>query len=322
LKSTYMSNWNASYQRQFANNWLATISYMGNKTSHLWLTDDINPAVYIPGACNGKPCSSTSNTAQRRALYLDNPNEGQYLGQVALADDGANANYNGMLVSVQHRFNGNFTVLANYTWSHCISEGDFNGDLRGAYYQNPHDRSADRGDCNFDIRHIFNLSGVAVSPIHGNGITGHLFGNWRIAPLLRMSSGLALNITSGKDNSLTGEGLDRPNLIDATSMYSSSIGPSLQWINSKAFAQNATGTFGNLGRDTVRGPGQLNLDVSLSRLFSLTERFHLEARAEGFNVINHTNFNNPNTNLNSSTFGRITSAGDPRILQFALKLHF
>lgn len=324
LKSTYMSNWNASYQRQFANNWLATVSYMGNKTSHLWLTDDINPAVYIPGTCGGKPCSSTANTAQRRTLYLDNPAEGQYLGQVALADDGANANYNGMLVSVQHRFNGNFTVLANYTWSHCISEGDFNGDLRGAYYQNPYDRSADRGDCNFDIRHIFNLSGVAISPVHGNGLAGHILGNWRIAPLLRVSSGSALNITSGKDNSLTGEGLDRPNLVDGSgsAMYPSSIGPSLQWINSKAFAQNAAGTFGNLGRDTLRGPDQINLDVSLSRLFSLTERFHLEARAEGFNVINHTNFNSPNTNLNSSTFGRITSAGDPRILQFALKLHF
>ena len=82
LKSTYMSNWNVSYQRQFANNWLATVSYMGNKTSHLWLTDDINPAVYIPGTCGGKPCSSTANTAQRRTLYLGNPSEGQYSGRL------------------------------------------------------------------------------------------------------------------------------------------------------------------------------------------------------------------------------------------------
>jgi len=77
-----------------------------------------------------------------------------------------------------------------------------------------------------------------------------------------------------------------------------------------------------VGRNALRAPGSLRVDVALSREFPLLERFRLEARAEGFNVINHANFNAPSGNLSSATFGRITSAGDPRILQFALKLHF
>ncbi|HWB83553.1 MAG TPA: hypothetical protein VG675_05410 [Bryobacteraceae bacterium] len=72
----------------------------------------------------------------------------------------------------------------------------------------------------------------------------------------------------------------------------------------------------------MRGPGQFNFDAAVSRIFAINERWRIEARGEGFNVINHTNFNNPTANISSSNFGRITSAGSPRILQFALKLHF
>jgi len=291
-------------------------SYLGNKTTHVWLTQDLNPAIYIPGA------SSTKNTQQRRLLALLNPSQGQYMGQVALADAGGNANYNGLLVSTQHRFSGGFTFLANYTWSHCISEGDFNGDLRGSYYQNPFSRAADRGDCNYDIRHLFNASVVAVSHFGMRGLASHLLNNWQVAPLLRISSGMPVNVTSGKDNSLSAENLDRPNVVPGATLYPAQIGPSLQWINPAAFTPNPTGTFGNLGRDVLRAPGAINFDVALSRIFGLTERWKLEARGEGFNVINHANFNAPTASLSSANFGRITTAGDPRILQFALKLHF
>jgi hypothetical protein len=82
------------------------------------------------------------------------------------------------------------------------------------------------------------------------------------------------------------------------------------------------GTFGNLGRDVIHGPGRINFDLSLTRSFRLTERFRLEARGEAFNAINHVNYNNPTTSLNSATFGKIQGAADPRILQLSMKLHF
>jgi hypothetical protein len=148
-----------------------------------------------------------------------------------------------------------------------------------------------------------------------------VLGNWQLAPLLRTTSGVPLNIQTGKDNSLTGVGLDRPNQV-LSNAYTSAWGPSLQYINPAAFAPNALGTFGNVGRNSVRGVGALNLDAALSRLFSIREQWRLEVRAEAFNVLNHTNFTGVSTSLSSSTFGRITVAGDPRILQFALKLLF
>ncbi|MFZ0593416.1 MAG: carboxypeptidase regulatory-like domain-containing protein, partial [Bryobacteraceae bacterium] len=135
-------------------------------------------------------------------------------------------------------------------------------------------------------------------------------------------TGLPINITSGVDNSKTGVGLDRPNqmLLDA---YNSNWGPSLpQYLNGAAFVQNAVGTFGNVGRDSVFGPGTFEFDAALSRIFAIGERWRLEVRAEGFNVINHTNFNAPTGNLSSTQFGQINSAASNRILQFALKLHF
>jgi hypothetical protein len=95
-----------------------------------------------------------------------------------------------------------------------------------------------------------------------------------------------------------------------------------QWINPAAFVPNPTGTFGTLGRNALRAPGALRVDVAFSREFPFKERLRLEARGEAFNVINHANFGAPSSSLSSANFGRITSAGEPRILQFALKLHF
>jgi hypothetical protein len=146
-------------------------------------------------------------------------------------------------------------------------------------------------------------------------------GNWQIAPLIRVQGGLPVNIITGTDNSLTGVNLDRPNLVQPN-LYSANLGPGIQWLNPAALTPNPLGTYGNLGRDAARAPGQFNFDAALSRTFTLTEHFRLDARAEAFNVINHTNFNAPNSTFNSANYGRITGAGDPRIFQFAMKLLF
>lgn len=313
---TYMAQWNVSYQRQITSNWLASASYLGNKTTHLWVGEDINPAIYGPGA-------TTGNTNQRRPLYLQNPALGAAYASIVTSDQNGNSNYNGLLVSIQHRFANNFTLLSNYTWSHCISDVDFTGELAGSQYMNPASRAQDRGRCNFDIRHNTNTSLIVGSPVHGNSLAQRLLKDWQLSPILSMRSGIALNVTLGSDVALTGVGLDRPNQIIADQYTSPRvIGSGGTWINRAAYAQAASGTFGNLGRDTISGPVQVNFDLSLTRTFPITERLRMEARAEAFNAINHANFSNPTTSLSSSNFGRILGAGDPRILQFALKMHF
>jgi len=151
MKPTYMAQWNVTYQRQLPGNWMFSASYLASKTTHVWLQQDINPAVYIPGTCSGKACSTTTNSNQRRVLYLAYPSQGQYIAQMITADTGGNSFYQGALTSIQHRFSHNFSTLVNYTWSHCIDDEDFVGDMHNSQYKNPYNRRAERGDCNFDF---------------------------------------------------------------------------------------------------------------------------------------------------------------------------
>src|SRR2546421_2065308 len=127
------------------------------------------------------------------------------IGTLFYADDRGHANYNGMLASIRHPFSKNFTWLANYTYSHCLSTGDFNGDLRVTYFQIQNNPDADYASCNFDVRHIFNTSLVASSLYRGNSLTRWLLGGWQVVPSIQAASGLPANIPVGSDNSLTGE---------------------------------------------------------------------------------------------------------------------
>jgi hypothetical protein len=121
---------------------------------------------------------------------------------------------------------------------------------------NPGNLRQDRGDCSFDIRHIFNTSIVATSRVRGTGIWAHLLNNCQIAPVVRALSGSPLNILSGVDASLTGVNLDRPNLVPGVATVNSSWGSNLQYLNPAAFTINAPGTYGDLGRDALRGSGK------------------------------------------------------------------
>ena len=309
---TYTMQWNLSYQNEFAKNWLGSIAYLGNKTNHVWVGEEINPGIYRPGA--------TTNPDTRRVLYLQNPTAGGAYGSIVQSDQGANSRYAGMLVSVQHRFADHFTLLWNYTRSHCISDADFGGELAGNYYSNPANRSQDKGNCNFDVRNLMNTSLVAQSPFKG-GLKGKILGGWQLSPIVTAASGIAINLTLGRDNAFTGVGLDRPNQV-LSNAYSTDPNPRL-FLNPAAFANNAVaGTYGNLGRDAIHGPGRLNFDAALSRSFSFKDHYRLEARFEAFNLINHVNYNNPTTALSSSNFGKILGAADPRILQASMKFHF
>ena len=319
LHPTYMQQWDLSYQRQFGHDWSLSLTYIGNKTTHLWTGTELDPAVYIPGTCSGKPCSSTGNTNQRRVLYLENPTTGVAYSTIAQTDDGANANYNGLLVTARHRMARNFMLVANYTWSHCLGSANFGGDVTGPGYQNPANRNADYASCNFDLRHNFNGSLLATAPAFGDRWVNRLLGNWEIAPLFIVHSGVRLTPVTGVDNSLTGVNLDRPNVIGDPYLRDLNT---RHWLNGSSFVANAVGTFGNVGALSVKGPGYFDVDVSLSRSFRIMEGQKLAVRAEFFNALNHTNFSNPTNSLQSSNFGVILAASDPRILQFSMKYTF
>jgi hypothetical protein len=345
---TYVTQWNATYQRQFAGSWLASISYLGNKTTHLWIAEERDPAEYLgQSACsiagvNYSNCSTTSNTNQRRLFYLANPATGVDYASVDTMDDGAVARYQGLLLSTSHRFSNHFQMNVNFTDSYCVSDYDFGAALAGSSNSQIFNRHADWGPCISDTRYIFNITGVAESAFKtGNSFLDHVVNNWQLAPLISARSGQPLTITTGTDNSRTGLGNDRPNQVltdvRATSSVCSTQAICVQWLNSAAYTPNPIGTYGDVGRNAARGPGYFGLDLALSRLFKINERFSLQARLDAFNILNHTNYvgafapagqaagasyGTLSTGLSSSNFGQVTGAYDPRILQFAMKLYF
>jgi hypothetical protein len=341
--------WNLGIQHQFAQNWIATITYLGNETSHLMVGNEANAATYIPGTwtgpgtcgaltvapgANGTACSPTSNTQARRFLSLINPAQAKYYSTIDYATNGISANYEGVLASIEHRFSDNYTILANYNYSACHGVIPVTS-LGGATIQNPSNPKGDYGPCTYDVPNLFNASVVYMSHLSsGNRALSYLLSDWQIAPLMRYETGFPVNPLSGLDNSRTGIGLDRPNRVAGVPLYANTghTRAKFQWVNPAAFTQNAVGTFGNAGHLMLRQPSYFDVDAAISRRFKVTERFDVDARVEAFNVTNHPNFGGPTPStgtgllstatVSSATFGQITTAGDPRIMQGAIKLIF
>jgi hypothetical protein len=316
LHHMYHQQWDLSYQRQVARDWLVTIAYLGSKATHLRTSIEGNPAVYIPGA------STVANTQQRRLLTTINPTQGAFYSKITQADDGVNTNYNALRLSVQHRFSHHFTLLSVYTWSHCMQSAETFGNrnsLGSALYQDPNNRNGDVGPCDFDLRHNSSTSLVYETPKLGRGLAGHLIGQWQLGSLFSVHTGFPFTPTTGVDNSLTGVGQDRPNVVADPYVRDTHA---LVWINPAAFVANALGTFGSAGYNSLIGPGFFDLDANLTRRFAVSEHKSFDLRFEFFNLLNHTNLNLPVSSRSSATFGKIQSAGDPRILQLAAKFSF
>ncbi len=338
VHNTYVEQWNLTLQKQLGSSWLLKASYLGNETAHLWTDQELNPAVYIPGTCvagqyglaKAGPCSTTSNTQARRRLTLLNPSQGPFYGTTEYLDDGGTASYNALIVSAEHRLSSHFSMLANYTFSHCI--GDLvTTELSGPVYTNPSNRRFDRGNCTaIDVHQNFNLSAVLQSPHYSSRMLQWIAGDWQLAPIVGAHSGSYFGVTTGVDNALTGIGAQRPNQILA-SPYCTNRTINC-YLNAKAFASPATGTLGDFGINNIEGPGYFDVDLSLSRQFAIREHQYFEIRAETFNIENRANYLNPgtvgiaggsaNSALNSSTFGKIQSDVAPRIMQFAVKYVF
>jgi hypothetical protein len=328
LKVTYLEQWNLSIQKQIGANWLASASYLGNNTIHLWGNNPINSAVLQPGA-------TVQNENQRRPLYLQDPVQGSYYGTIQQLDFGSTASYNALLLSLQHRLADHFTVLANYTYSHCITD-PFTSELDNTttQYSNPQNRRFDRGNCVLiDHRQLTNISLVAETPKFSGRMMQRLAGDWKVSAIARYQTGAYYSVTTGADTSLLGAGTDRGNQI-LSDPYCAVKSQSC-WLNPAAFSNitgSALGTLGNVGAASIAGPGAFTLDFGLFRLFPVREKQSVEFRWEVFNAPNIFRPGNPlpgtspttiGTALNSpATFGKLQLAADPRIMQFALKYVF
>jgi hypothetical protein len=312
---------------------------------------ELNPAAFLGlGSCtlpNGPTgalitttypvCSTTSNTNARRLLNAQNPAQGQYYSVVAGVDDGGTADYEALFLSTQKRLSHGVSLLANYTWSHCISDlwNVFTGN-NGTSGVTPGSRRNDRGNCSIsDQRQVFNLSAVAQTPRFSNRALRMVASDWQVSSIITAKSAQFFTVTTGVDNALNGEtAIQRPNLVN-TNPYPANQSVT-NWISASAFAAPAPGTIGNLGINNMKGPGIFQFDMSLSRTFRVREKQTIQLRGEAFNVLNHLNPSVPGSTAgtvttNAANFGQILSdisgtqglsAGDPRIIQLALKYVF
>ncbi len=325
LKSTYEEHWNATLQKQLGRDLVLSGSYLGNRTLHMWAAVNANPAVYIPGTCGSVACSTVGNTNQRRVLNRLDPVNGAFYGPIYQTNDGANAWYNAMLLSIQRRFSRHYSFMANYTWSHCISEADTGGDLgqASAMVMNPNNLLEDRGNCLSDRRNNFNSSIIAQTPEFSSTLLRRIASGWQVSGIITAQSGNWQSVTTGSDTSLTASQAaaslqDRANVIGDWH----GDGTRNDWFQRSAFVNNAPGIFGNVGRNSVLQPGAWNIDASLVRRVKVREAQTVEIRAEAYNVLNHANFGPATLSIASGTFGKILTSGNPRILEFALKYIF
>lgn len=159
----------------------------------------------------------------------------------------------------------------------------------------------------------------------GGAFTRAVLGNWQFTGILQMQSGDEFTVLAGVDQSQTGIGRDHAVLLNQ-SPYGpgacAAAAPCVNYITPSAFGLPATGTFGNVGKGSLRGPGLVDWDFGLFRFFPITEHATLQFRGEAFNILNHANFSDPISTVTSAGFGSINAAADPRILQISAKLLF
>ena len=335
-------NYNLTLEHQFARGWLARVGYVGSQSRHGTETVELNPAIYYPGsslstdqrrAYNGLPLGTIPTTA----------NAGTQYGSIGQGTQDLVANYNSLQATAQQRTK-TLTLLANYTYSKSLDDVPNGQGNAGVAAQSLSTLPStnylrhfwDYGPADFDHRHIFTLSYVWDLPsfAQSNLFVREFLGGWQLTGIVRRQTGAYFTTTAGADRSQTGLNADRAMRLPSANAYggipcATQTTSCVNYLNPASFVTVYTatsyplGTYGNTGKGAFEGPSFISWDAGTIKNFNLSpERFRLQFRADFFNVLNHANFNNPTSAANSANFGKILSAGDPRIGQLALKLLF
>jgi hypothetical protein len=321
-----MYQWNFNIQRQLFESTSLTVGYVGSRGVHLYGARDINPV--LPTVVNGVQVYGVP-IGPSRAGITPNPRlnpAGAALSSEAPVGD---SSYHSLQVGLNRRFSHGVQGQISYTWSKCMDDASGTYGLEGGIpWSVPLNGSYDRGRCLFDRPQVFRASGVYALPFQKN----ILVKGWQMSGQLSAQSGPPWNVTVGFDQA--GDvvaGSERPNLVMPRDQIMQD--KVTQWANPAGFSLPAPGTFGNLQRDFLAGPGIFDFDYALMKETPIKERARLQFRAEFFNILNHPNFalplagafvQTPNGGgVPNPTFGKITATTtSSRQIQLALKLLF
>jgi carboxypeptidase family protein/TonB-dependent receptor-like protein len=350
LQQPHMLHYNLTVERQLPGSFSISAAYVATRGINLYQTKEGNPALPggIPqnGVCVARPAGQAYVTDGPKCWLGGesrlNPNWASNEFKTA----GGDSWYHGLQVSVQRRLGQGLQLQSSYTWSKALdtTQGQKGGESGGASNTgvDPDNPAVDKGSSDFDVRHSWTVNALYRLPFPAGGSLGKVLGGWRLSSILKMSSGLPFtpSLSGNRSRSQVGGGnADRPDLVAGRKPDDIILGGPDKYFDPAAFAIQPVGFLGSASRNFLKGPGQVNLDFSLSKetaLRLLGESGRLEMRFEMFNIANHANFNIPvagrtvftatetTANLTpQSTAGTIDrTRGDARKIQFGLKLAF
>jgi hypothetical protein len=307
-RATPMSlQYNLDIQHELRSNLLLEAGYLANLSHHLTANDlainQVPPSLMGPG------------NAQARRPFPQFSN-------VSLVDPAiGNSTYHAFTLKTEKRYSSGLSFLAHYTFSKFIDDvASFSEFGDPGSYMDYYNRRLDKSLSGNDIRHRAVVSAVYELPfVHSRKRLYSTLGGWKAGVIASFQSGAPFTVFSSRnDTNAFPAGTVRPDLVgDPAGSQSLS-----QWFNTNAFAFPAPYRFGNSPRSVLRGPGISNVDLSLIKEFSITERWKTELRGEFFNALNHANFQSPNHTLGTPAFGTITGARPARSIQLALRISF
>ena len=290
--------------------WLFSAGGVGNQVRHQGISLNLNQ----PMPVGGYDFPADINTGTFPYFY------GPYYGwgSISHSNTVGNASWNGLLLSARHQMGHGLFLSGSYTWAHGLQDGQ-GSSFGNNGVQNSYNFRSNRGNSTVNVAQIATFSWIYELPFlqHAAGVRRTILGGWKYNGITTIQSGLSL--TPGL--SVANQGLaTRPNVVSGQALtYPKRVD---EWFNTAAFARPAYGYFGNAGPGILTGPGVLNFDMGLYKDFRFTERAQLQFRSEFFNVFNHTNFAGVSTAVGAGNFGKVTSARDPRIMEFSLRLRY
>jgi hypothetical protein len=329
FRPSQLQSYSLTFERQIIPNLIADVAYAGSVARHLEVLSgayDGNAPLPV-SAPSQSGCLASNQTAS--AAYDFDPciNTGvasrdftrPYKGYSAMNDfyhDGFSS-YNSLQTSLRYRAS-NFQLSLAYTYQKALAT--VGGHTAGTPYaqlsraQNSRNFHAEYGPPSYDFTNSFTATGVYNIPFKAtNLVMRGLFSNWMISGLALHQSGFAMS--PALSTSTPGLAI-RPNTV----AHYSKVGKLSEWFDTGAFAAPLFGFYGNASNGVIRGPSYTSFNAGLAKTFPVVEKLHGQFRAEAFNLANHPNFKSVDTGLGSGTYGHVTSAGDPRILEFALKV--
>lgn len=342
----YTYQFNASVQQQMPQHIVATIAYAGTLSRDVPIFTDANYAPYVPGLVGENSGAAGAGGYNARRPYDQNSMGTGTLGENQFLISNQTASYHSLQVSANRQMTHNLMLNGFYVWSHALESNNIAADGIGSTTQDWDNLWEERGPMSDDQRHVAAISAMwNIDYFTGtNALVKNLVNGWRIAPIYYIQSGKPFTATTGSDKNDDSQNDNRPDLVAGVnpvlSPHRSRNAEAAEWFNTAAFVANGPGVpggvgpggaDGNVGPNSLRAPGYRDVDLGIFRDFKFERGIIFQIRGEATNAFNLVNLNAPSASgppptvgaqPSSSTFGVISSAGSPRVIQVGARLTF